>query len=84
MLAKFGQKLTHEKIAEITGIRRPTITKWMGKRLFRQLDMGTVEPMAKWLDCHPEDLYEVVEVEDETPEKYAAPDPENWFAAELG
>jgi hypothetical protein len=56
----------------------------MSDRLFRQLDMGTAEPLAKWLECRPEDLVEWVEVSDEDPEKYAAPDPEVRFAAELG
>lgn len=61
---KYG-KITHEQIAAATGItRRPTITMWMGGRLFRRLDMDMLEPLAAWLECRPEDLYEIVEVDE--------------------
>lgn len=57
-------KLTHEQIAKITKLQRPTITIWMSDRLFRRLDMDILEPIANWLECRPEDLYEIVEVDE--------------------
>ncbi len=61
---KFGN-LTHEEISERAGVNRPTVTRWMGDRLFRQVRMEFVEPLARWLDCNPADLYEIVEVNEE-------------------
>ncbi len=58
------KQLSHEAIADLTGVNRPTITKWMGNRLFRRLDMDILESLANWLECHPEDLYEIVEVDE--------------------
>jgi Cro/C1-type HTH DNA-binding domain len=60
---KYG-KLTHDEISKRTGVQRPTITAWMGNRLFRQTNLNVLEPIARWLECRPEALYEIVEVED--------------------
>lgn len=64
---KMGKSITHEEIAGITGVRRQTITTWMGDRPFRRLDMAVLEPLAEWLEVNTEDLYEVVDVA-ESPE----------------
>jgi transcriptional regulator with XRE-family HTH domain len=70
--ARYGKAIpTHEEIAGVTGIRRGTVGQWMSDRLFRRLDMDILEPMAEWLECDTEDLYEVVETD--TPEYSAAP-----------
>lgn len=62
---KFGKNMpTHEEIAGVTGIRRGTVGQWMSDRPFRRLDMAILEPLAEWLECDTQDLYEEVEVDD--------------------
>lgn len=61
--SRYG-KLTHDEISRRTGVNRPTITAWMGGRLFRQTNLNVLEPIAKWLECRPEDLYEIIEVDE--------------------
>lgn len=58
-------RITHEEMAAKTGLRRTSITTWMGDRAFRRLDMQILEPLAKLLDCKVEELYEVVDVEED-------------------
>ena len=63
VIKKYG-KMTHDAISKQTGVHRPTITAWMGGRLFRQTNLNVLEPIARWLECRPEDLYEIIEVDE--------------------
>lgn len=64
------RRITHQEIADATGIRRPTISAWMNWSVMQRLDADVVGRLAKYLNCKPEDLYEWVE--DEEQEKAVA------------
>lgn len=65
LVAKKYGYMTHEQIAEAAGItRRVTVTRWMSDKPLLQLNMKVLEPLADFLECRVEDLYEVVDVDD--------------------
>lgn len=57
--------LTHEQIASGAGLRRPTVTAWMSDRPFVVLRMDFVSKLADLLECDVEELYEIIETDDE-------------------
>lgn len=70
---KRRSSLYHEEIAELTGLHRPMVTRWLSNRLFKRLDMEVLQAFADWLKVDPFDLVEVVEVDeaDESSKEYA-------------
>ena len=65
-VTKYKGHKTHEQISEETGIRRVTITRWMNNKPFQRLDIRVLNPLSTWLGCEIEDLYEVVDVAEES------------------
>lgn len=62
IIQKYGHMLEHEEITRRSGVPRSTVTKWLNdNRRFRHVRLHVVESLAKWLECRPEDLYELVE-----------------------
>jgi putative transcriptional regulator len=53
------RRITQEEIAEATGIRRPTISVWMGPRPIRRLDAETVVAFCRFFNCGLTDLVDL-------------------------
>lgn len=72
VVAQKKGRMTHEQIAAAAGItRRETVTRWMSSKPMLQLNMRVLEPLANFLECKVEDLYEIIEIDDQ-PEGEAA------------
>lgn len=71
---KYGEAMTQREMSKRSGLREASISRWMRDDfLFSKLDMTILEPLAAFLDCDIEDLFEVVETEEdgESPERVA-------------
>ena len=54
-----GQRLTYEKLAERTGLAKPTIVA-IASRLDYNTTLATIEKLCRALECTPGDLLELL------------------------
>ena len=63
--AREKRTITHQEIADATGVRRPTITAWMDwEARFRRIDAAIIGALAEFFGVEPSDVVEWVYEED--------------------
>ena len=66
--ARTGERLTHEELAERTGLSRPTLDSIASRRDYNA-SLRTIERICRALRCSPGDLLELVEDEEHQDEE---------------
>ncbi len=56
---KERRRITQGEIAQVTGLRQPTISTWLGPRPIKRLDAETVIALCRYFDCGLSDLVDL-------------------------